>query len=323
VLELRGVTKQYGDRLAVDNLSMSVLPGQMFGFVGTNGAGKTTTMRILMGVLEQDAGTVYWSGAPADADARRGFGYMPEERGLYPKMRIKHQLIYLARLRGTPRDVAAAAVDSLLAEFGLADRAQDRVEQLSLGNQQRVQLAAAMIHDPQLLVLDEPFSGLDPVGVDSLARILAERVRRGVGVLFSSHQLELVERLCDAVGIIQAGRLVASGPVDDLCSKDRPRRYRVVTSTPSRWTSGVPGVHVVGEEDGLGGRTATVVDVDDGVDDQRILDAARAAGQVHEFRQLTPTLADLFREAVSEATESAADGQAGSTAERDPEEVRA
>jgi ABC-2 type transport system ATP-binding protein len=323
VLELRGVTKQYGDRLAVDNLTMSVLPGQMFGFVGTNGAGKTTTMRILMGVLEQDAGAVYWNGAPAGSDARRGFGYMPEERGLYPKMRIKHQLIYLARLRGTPKESAAAAVDALLTEFGLADRAHDRVEQLSLGNQQRVQLAAAMVHDPQLLVLDEPFSGLDPVGVDALAHILAERVQRGVGVLFSSHQLELVERLCDAVGIIQAGRLVASGPVEDLRSKDRPRRFRVVASAPSGWSSAIAGVHPISAQDGPDGRTESVLEIADGVDDQRVLDAARAAGHVHEYRELRPTLAELFREAVSEAAESESGGPAAGPTQRDPQEVRA
>jgi ABC-2 type transport system ATP-binding protein len=300
VLELLGVTKRYGDRVAVDDLSLSVLPGQMFGFVGTNGAGKTTTMRILMGVLAQDAGAVHWHGRPADADARRGFGYMPEERGLYPKMRIRNQLTYLARLRGTPDAAAATAVDSLLAEFGLGDRANERVEQLSLGNQQRVQLAAALVHDPDLLVLDEPFSGLDPVGVDSLAHILSERVRRGVGVLFSSHQLELVERLCDAVGIIQAGRLVASGPVEDLRSKDRPRRYRVVVGAPPGWFLEVPGAQRVSEQEATGA-TDTVVELADGVDDQLLLDRARAAGPVQEFRLLTPTLAELFREAVSEA----------------------
>ena len=300
MLELRGVTKRYGDRIAVDNLSLSVLPGQMFGFVGTNGAGKTTTMRILMGVLEQDAGVVRWHGRPADADARRGFGYMPEERGLYPKMRIRNQLIYLARLRGTSPATAATATDTLLAEFGLTDRAMERVEQLSLGNQQRVQLAAALVHDPELLVLDEPFSGLDPVGVDALAHLLDARVRRGVGVLFSSHQLELVERLCDAVGIIQAGRMVAAGPVEDLRSKDRPRRFRLVVSAAPGWCRAVPGVRVLTEDPTDEGSTATVVDLSEGGDDQALLDAARIAGAVREFRPLTPTLAELFREAVSD-----------------------
>ncbi|GAA5002639.1 ATP-binding cassette domain-containing protein [Actinopolymorpha pittospori] len=299
MLELRGVTKRYGDRVAVDNLSLSVEPGQMFGFVGTNGAGKTTTMRILMGVLEQDAGVVMWNGRPADADARRSFGYMPEERGLYPKMRIREQLVYLARLRGTPADVAANAVRDLLAEFGLSDRSEDRVEALSLGNQQRVQLAAALVHDPAFLVLDEPFSGLDPVGVDSLAEILAQRVRRGVGVLFSSHQLDLVERLCDAIGIIRAGHIVAAGTVQELRSQDRPRRYVVAVTAPTGWSEQVPGVHVI-TEDTVQGVTRTTLELATDADEQRLLDSARAVGAVHEFRPLTPTLVDLFREVVSE-----------------------
>lgn len=294
-----GVTKRYGDRVAVDDLSLSVGPGQMFGFVGTNGAGKTTTMRILMGVLEQDAGQVRWNGRPADADARRSFGYMPEERGLYPKMRIREQLVYLARLRGTAPDVAAPAVEELLAEFGLADRGGDRVEALSLGNQQRVQLAAALVHDPAFLVLDEPFSGLDPVGVDALAEILAQRVRRGVGVLFSSHQLDLVERLCDAVGIIAAGRIVATGTVEELRTHNRPRRYLVAVGAGPGWTAGVPGVEVVAE-DRRDGSLATTVELASTVDPQHLLDAARAAGPVHEFRPLIPSLVDLFREVVSE-----------------------
>ncbi|REF38157.1 ABC-2 type transport system ATP-binding protein [Thermasporomyces composti] len=321
MLELRGVTKRYGDRVAVDNLSMSVRPGQMFGFVGTNGAGKTTTMRILMGVLQQDAGVVLWEGRPAGPADRRRFGYMPEERGLYPKMRVKDQLVYLARLRGVPAAEAAASADRLLAEFGLAERARDRVDELSLGNQQRVQLAAALVHDPTFLVLDEPFSGLDPVGVDALAHSLQERVRRGVGVLFSSHQLDLVERLCDAVGIIRAGKIIASGSVEDLRSRGRPRTYRVVVGARPGWAAGLTGVRVVRDEtengdvarlDGAGAlrsgdpwTTVTILELADGVDDQLVLDAARTAGPVREFRRVTPTLTELFREAVSQPSSPA------------------
>jgi ABC-2 type transport system ATP-binding protein len=291
----------------------------MFGFVGTNGAGKTTTMRILMGVLQQDAGVVLWEGRPAGPADRRRFGYMPEERGLYPKMRVKEQLVYLARLRGVPAAEAAASADRLLAEFGLIERARDRVDELSLGNQQRVQLAAALVHDPVFLVLDEPFSGLDPVGVDALANSLQERVRRGVGVLFSSHQLDLVERLCDAVGIIRAGKIVASGSVDDLRTKDRPRTYQVVVDAPPGWAVGLTGVRVVSDEPGHDRAsdaalrngaerpadrrsTVTVLELADDVDDQLVLDAARAAGPVREFRQVTPTLTELFREAVSQSS---------------------
>jgi ABC-2 type transport system ATP-binding protein len=216
-LELRGLSKRYGDKVALDDFSFEVGAGQMFGFVGPNGAGKTTTMRIVLGVLEADAGEVLWDGRPLDRETRRTIGYMPEERGLYPKMRVAEQLTYLAELHGIEPGEAAASAARWIERLGLEERAEDAVEELSLGNQQRVQLAAALVHGPRLLVLDEPFSGLDPVGVDVLSEVLLTEVReRGVPVVFSSHQLDLVERLCDAVAIIRDGRLVASGGIDEL-----------------------------------------------------------------------------------------------------------
>jgi ABC-2 type transport system ATP-binding protein len=202
----------------------------MFGFVGPNGAGKTTAMRIILGVLGADRGEVRWRERPVDAGVRRRFGYMPEERGLYPKMRVRAQLTYLASLHGVAAPEAAA--DRWIERLGLSDRAEDRLEALSLGNQQRVQLAAALVHEPELLVLDEPFSGLDPVGVDVLSGVLAEYAATGVPVVFSSHQLELVERLCEAVAIIKDGRLVASGPVEDLRGPGR-RVVREVVERPT------------------------------------------------------------------------------------------
>jgi ABC-2 type transport system ATP-binding protein len=294
VLELDGLSRRYGDVVALDELSFTVQDGQMFGFVGPNGAGKTTAMRIVLGVLEADRGEVRWRGRPADPETRRRFGYMPEERGLYPKMRVRDQLEYLARLHGLPARAAAESADYWIERLGVAGRATDRVEQLSLGNQQRVQLAAALVHDPELLVLDEPFSGLDPVGVDVLAEVLAGRVADGVPVIFSSHQLELVERLCEAVAIINKGRLVAAGPVAALRSAGRERRYQVeVTGAAEDWTGGLPGVTVVEKADGR-----VVVELREGGDEQQVLDAARAAGRVTHFSELQPTLSDLFREAV-------------------------
>ena len=220
MLELDGLTRRFGETVALRGLSFEVPEGSLYGFVGRNGAGKTTAMRIILGVLAADAGEVRWRGRPLDREARRRFGYMPEERGLYPKMRVLDQLVHLARLHGFGAAEARRSSEALLKRLGLAERAGDRTEALSLGNQQRVQLAAALVHDPELLVLDEPFSGLDPVGVDVLAAVLLERVRNGVAVLFSSHQLELVERLCDAVAIIEGGRLVASGPVAALRERE-------------------------------------------------------------------------------------------------------
>ena len=166
------LARRYGDVIALDGLSFTVEPGQLFGFVGPNGAGKTTTMRIILGVLEPDAGAVRWRGRPSTSRRGARFGYMPEERGLYPKMRVRDQLAYFASLHGSSRPTRLAATDGWLERLGIADRAGDRVETLSLGNQQRVQLGAALVHGPELLVLDEPFSGLDPVGVDVLSGVL-------------------------------------------------------------------------------------------------------------------------------------------------------
>jgi ABC-2 type transport system ATP-binding protein len=221
VLELDGLHKRFGDRVALDGLTLAVEPGQLLGFVGANGAGKTTAMRIALGVLRPDEGEVRWKGEPATPADRARIGYLPEERGLYPRMRARDQLVHFARLHGLDAGPAGDAADAVLGRVGLADRAGDRVEDLSLGNQQRVQLAAALVHDPACLVLDEPFSGLDPVGVDLMSEVLRERAAAGVPVLFSSHQLELVEKLCDAVAIIAEGRVVTTGSVEGL-----PARYR-------------------------------------------------------------------------------------------------
>jgi ABC-2 type transport system ATP-binding protein len=222
VLRLEELRKKYGETVALDGVSFQVEAGQMFGFVGPNGAGKTTLMRIVLGVLAADSGQVLWQGAAIDADARRRIGYMPEERGLYPKMRVRDHLVYMARLHGASEADAEAAADRWLERLGVAERAEEAVEALSLGNQQRVQLGVALVHEPDLLVLDEPFSGLDPDGVDALSgALLTEISERRVPVVFSSHQLELVERLCDSVAIIAHGRIAASGPLAEV-SEGKP-----------------------------------------------------------------------------------------------------
>jgi ABC-2 type transport system ATP-binding protein len=296
MLEVADLARRYGDVIALDGLSFTVEPGQLFGFVGPNGAGKTTTMRIILGVLEPDAGSVRWRGAPVDLATRARFGYMPEERGLYPKMRVRDQLAYFASLHGLSRPDALAATDGWLERLGIADRAGDRVEALSLGNQQRVQLGAALVHDPELLVLDEPFSGLDPVGVDVLSGVLRELADGGVPVLFSSHQLELVERLCESVAIVKDGRLVASGKVDDLRSAGAAAlTVRVaVAGGGEEWLAAVPGAEVVDR-----GPDGVLVALQDGAGPEAVLDAARATGTVTHFAVERPTLSELFRKAVA------------------------
>jgi ABC-2 type transport system ATP-binding protein len=296
MLEVADLARRYGDVVALDGLSFTVAPGQLFGFVGPNGAGKTTTMRIILGVLEPDAGSVRWRGAPVNLATRARFGYMPEERGLYPKMRVRDQLAYFASLHGLSRPDALAATDGWLERLGIADRAGDRVEALSLGNQQRVQLGAALVHAPELLVLDEPFSGLDPVGVDVLSGVLRELADGGVPVLFSSHQLELVERLCESVAIVKDGRLVASGKVDDLRSAGAATlTVRVaVAGGGEEWLTAVPGAEVVDR-----GPDGVLVALQDGAGPEAVLDAARATGTVTHFAVERPTLSELFRKAVA------------------------
>ncbi len=295
-LEIRGIRKTYGSLVAVHDLDLAVHPGEVFGFVGSNGAGKTTTMRVALGTLIPDKGDVLWNGAPITFDVRRRIGYMPEERGLYPKMRVGEQLLYLAQLHGASDSAAGEAVGRWLAKFGLADRARDEVQKLSHGNQQRVQLAAALVFDPVMLVLDEPFAGLDPEGVDSMSAVLRERAQAGIPVIFSSHQLELVERLCDRVGIIQKGRLIANGTIDELRGRGPREQWVDAPAAPPGWTGTLKGVRVVRTEG-----TRVLLELDGSADDQAILRAALATGPVREFRRSVPSLLDVFREAMAEA----------------------
>jgi ABC-2 type transport system ATP-binding protein len=294
VLELDSLSKAYGAVRALDAASFDVGSGEIFGFVGSNGAGKTTAMRIALGVLTADAGEVRWDGVPLDLAARRRVGYMPEERGLYPRMKVGAQLVYLGRLHGMSTDSARAAMARWTERLGVAHRREDEVQKLSLGNQQRVQLTAALLHDPALLILDEPFSGLDPVAVDVMSGVLRERAAAGVPVLFSSHQLDLVERLCDRVGIIRDGRMVAVGTIEELRRGAPPRWMVEVTGAPRGWADSLAGVRVL---DRTGERTA--VELDPGVSEQVLLRAALDAGPVREFAPVRPSLAELFRHVVT------------------------
>jgi ABC-2 type transport system ATP-binding protein len=294
LLELDGLTRGYGPVRALDGLSFRVPAGQVWGFLGPNGAGKTTAMRAIFGLTDLDAGTVSWNGTPSQAQRRR-FGYMPEQRGLYPSMRVADQLEYLARLHGLSAPAAARAARAWLERLGLAGRAGDKVEALSHGNQQRVQLAAALVHDPELLVLDEPFSGLDPPGIDAMSEVLSERARAGCCVLFSSHQLDLVEDLCESVTIIDHGRLVVSGTVADLATSG-PRRLtvRVEGGGDGAWARGIPGVTVT-----QAGRDPVRLVLGPDVDTDVVLKVAMAAGRVTHFAVERRRLSEVFREAVA------------------------
>lgn len=294
MLELLGLSKRFGEITALDGCSFSVAPGRMLGFLGPNGAGKTTAMRSVFGLVALDAGRVTWGGAPIDEAIRRTFGYMPEQRGLYPRMKVRDQLVYLGELHGMRVRAALEAADRWLDEFGLLDRAEDRLEQLSHGNQQRIQLAAALIFDPELLVLDEPFSGLDPIGVNSLGETLKRQAAAGKTVVFSSHQLDLVEDLCEDVAIIDSGKVVLTGRVAEIKERAAHRRVEVhVSGSDGSWLPDYPDIvssSVQGE------RVVLVVERSFPIDE--LLVAAAGAGQVTHVEFEAPSLSEVFLEAV-------------------------
>jgi ABC-2 type transport system ATP-binding protein len=292
VLTVTDLHKSYGEVTALDGMSLTATPGRLLGFLGPNGAGKTTTMRSVFGLLHLDAGTVRWNGQEVDSQVRLRFGYMPEQRGLYPRMAIGRQLVYFAEMHGMAADAARQAATAWLERLGLGDRIDDKLSELSHGNQQRVQLAAALVHDPALLVLDEPFSGLDPLGVQSMSEVLRERAAAGVTVVFSSHQLELVEELCDDVAIVAGGRDRLQGTLEEARAAAEYRNVEV------RLAGGVPVTPP---------RDAELIDARDGIvrlrvpvaTDARAFVAGLPEGTVIEHLAFTaPRLTEVFRDVV-------------------------
>ena len=293
-LEIEGLRRTFGTIIALDDLSFSVTSGRVVGFLGPNGAGKTTTMRAIFGLTDLHAGTVRWNGSSVGQAERRRFGYMPEERGLYPGMLVGEQVEYLGRLHGLSRAHAAEATRIWLERLDIADRRDSKVETLSHGNQQRVQLAAALVHEPEVLVLDEPLAGLDPSGIDAIGQVLVEQAQAGCCVLFSSHQLDQVEDLCEEVVIIDHGRLVVSGTVDDLETQGGRRLVvRVEGDRAGAWTRGLTGVSV---SEVTGGAARLVLD--DTVDSNDVLRVAMTVGRVSQFDFERRRLSEVFREAL-------------------------
>lgn len=292
MLELHGLVKHYGEVIALDGAGLTARPGRILGFLGPNGAGKTTAMRSVFGLVALDAGSITWKGAPIDREARNAFGYMPERRGLYPKMRVGAQITWLARMHGLDPDAADAAATAVLGHLGLGERMKDRVEALSHGNQQRAQLAASLVHQPDLLVLDEPFSGLDPTGVDAMTDIVRSRAQDGATVLFSSHQLDLVEEVCDDVAIIDRGRVIVAGTLERVRSGSPHRRLEIRFSDPGVVWQPADGTPI---RSGNGTRSF-LVPAD--ADPAGYLSAAGAAGTIAAFSFEPPSLSEIFREAV-------------------------
>ncbi|MFL5779549.1 MAG: ABC transporter ATP-binding protein [Chloroflexota bacterium] len=295
-LEIDRVTKRFGGTLALDRLAFDVPEGSIFGFLGANGAGKTTTMRICLGILEPDGGEIRWKGRRSADLPRRTWGYLPEERGLYPRLPVLDQLVYFARLYGHPAERARREALGWLDRFRIADVADRRAEQLSKGNQQKVQFVAAILHEPEVLLLDEPFTGLDPVNLGLLREALLELHGRGRTVVLSTHQMELAEAHCEAVAIVDRGRVVAGGTIADLKRRSRRRVVRIATDAEpsSDWVGASEGWRVIDQNPGR-----IEVELLDGTDPSAVLAAAIAHGaRVSRFETAEPSLEALFIEHV-------------------------
>jgi ABC-2 type transport system ATP-binding protein len=291
-LAIDGLRKRFGEVQALDDVSFRVRPGEVFGFLGANGAGKTTTMRIVLGFLRADAGTVTWNERPAREWPRRTWGYMPEERGLYLRMPVLDQLVYYASLYGVARATAREHARQWLARFRIAEYADRRAESLSKGNQQKVQYIATILHDPDVILMDEPFSGLDPVNVAMLKEAFLEMRERGKTIVFSTHQLDQAEELCDSVAIIDHGRIVTAGPTREVKRSTGQQVVRVATSTDGdiAWLRSLP--HVTVTRPGL---DYTELRVDGEADPQTVLRAAMArGGEVLRFEVADPSLEEVF-----------------------------
>ncbi|MFC4857718.1 ABC transporter ATP-binding protein [Actinophytocola glycyrrhizae] len=296
MLKVTTISRSFGDLRVLDGVSFDVRPGRMTGFLGANGSGKTTMMRIILGVLAPQGGTVTWRGEPVTQSVRQRFGYMPEERGLYPKMKVAEQIEWLGRLHGLSTEQAKANTGRLLEQLELSTRADDKLEALSLGNQQRVQVAAALVHEPEALILDEPFSGLDPIAVDTVLAVLRERAAAGVPVLFSSHQLAVVERLCDDLVILSDGRIAAAGAREELRAKHGTARFELVVGTDAGWLRDHPGVRIVDLDGPRAVFDLTGTDGDRA--DQQVLAAALRRDEVRSFTPVVPTLDEIFKEVI-------------------------
>ncbi len=300
-LEIDHVTKRYGSTTALDGLTFEVARGEVFGFLGANGAGKTTTMRICLGIIAADAGEIRWDGRPTGELPRRTWGYLPEERGLYPRMGVLDQLVYFASLYGEPPDRARREALAWLTRFRIPDYAGRRAEELSKGNQQKVQFIAAVLHDPEVLLMDEPFTGLDPINLVLLREAFTELRDRGRTLIFSTHQMESAEAMCESVAIVDQGRLVAGGRVRDLKRASGRRTVRLAVDGDAApgdaapdWLAALPGVQAV-RMDAAGAELELLP----GADPATLLSAVLArGGTLTRFEVAEPSLEALFIEHV-------------------------
>ncbi len=289
ILELRGVRKTYGDFVAVEGLDLSVPPGSIYGVLGPNGAGKSTTIRMIMNIYVRDAGEILLAGRPLDRAATDRVAYLPEERGLYRKMKVHDHIVYLARLKGMAAAEAAAKADAWLERFDLADRAEAKVDELSKGMQQKVQFIACVLPEPDLIILDEPFSGLDPINTRLLTDIIQEQRQAGRTVLFSTHVLEQAEKICDHIVLIHRGKKLLDGGLDEIQERYPVDTIEVAGSFDTATLESLDSVEKVFEQG-----TRWRVQMRDGLPHQELLRELTGRGEVDHFSAVRPPLTDIF-----------------------------
>ncbi|WP_062049901.1 ABC transporter ATP-binding protein [Bacillus sp. JCM 19034] len=297
-LKLDGVKKQFGSFTAVNNLSLEIPEKQIFGFLGANGAGKTTTFRMILGLIDQTGGSISWNGETIDYSKSNEIGYLPEERGLYPKLKVRDQIVYLGRLRGMKKNDIIKELESWLERFKVPDYIDKKVEELSKGNQQKIQFISAVIHKPKLLILDEPFSGLDPVNVELLKEAVVDLKEKGTTILFSSHRMEHVEELCEHLCILQHGKTIVHGGLRDIKRSFGKKNLTVHADFPIDFLQELDGV-VRLKKTTEGG----ILQISNEEVSQQVLLALQGKGFVRKFELEEPSLHDIFIEKAGEAYE--------------------
>ncbi|MGG0669689.1 ABC transporter ATP-binding protein [Lederbergia citrisecunda] len=288
-LQIENVTKRFGDFTAVDQLNLTVDKGSMYGFLGANGAGKTTTFRMILGLLNANEGQITWNGKTISYATSPEIGYLPEERGLYPKMKVEDQLIFLGELRGMKKADAKKAIDYWLERFEVSQNKNKKVEELSKGNQQKIQVIAALMHDPKLLILDEPFSGLDPVNVEMLKKAITDFRNNGATILFSSHRMDHVEELCERLSIIHRGKQIVSGSLRDVKRSFGRQNVRIRSDHDLTNLDNVRGVISVAHS-----VEGAIFQIEDEEVANDLLSAALQAGPIRHFEIEEPSLQDIF-----------------------------
>lgn len=298
VLKLENITKKFGNFTAVDHLSLTIPEKEMFGFLGSNGAGKTTTFRIILGLLDASSGNVTWNGGRINYSTSHLIGYLPEERGLYPKLKVKEQLVYLARLRGMDKREAAQELVKWLDRFKIPEYMDKKVEELSKGNQQKIQFIAAVLHKPQLLILDEPFSGLDPINVELMKEAVVELKENGTTIVFSTHRMEHVEELCENLCILQRGKTVVKGTLKEIKRSFGKKNLVIHADFPLDFLENFPGVVKMKKT-----AEGVILQIESEYVAEKIMKEIVGKGFVRQFVLEEPSLNDIFIEKVGASYE--------------------